>query len=252
MGQRQATSKPCIGLTVTLRRDGTPCSSAAYVRSVQEAGGIPVLLVPGPDAEDVSALLQRLDGLVLTGGDDVDPARYGALGHPKTTVMPAVRETWDFALTRRVLDEFSMPVLAICLGIQELNVALGGTLRQHIPDLDAGIEHRAPKEGEHWHLADVRPGTRLAGIVGSGPLRVNTRHHQAIDRLGRDLHAVAAAPDGIIEAVEIPGSRFVLGVQWHPERITAHAPHAALFRDFVMACGAVADSAERSSEGLSE
>jgi len=231
-----AAGRPVIGLTASLGDDGSPRCGEAYIRSIGAAGGIPVVLPPTPDAEALAELRYRLDGIVLTGGGDIDPSRYGACLHPETALLSPVREAWDLALAEHLLAWPEMPFLAICLGIQELNVAAGGTLFQHLPDRAGGLEHRAPATGERWHSAQPVSGTRLASIVGVDAVQVNTRHHQALDRIGAGLMVSAVAPDGVVEAVEIPGPRFALGVQWHPERLLDTAVHERIFFDFVDAC----------------
>ena len=236
MPERPAAGMPLIGLTASLGDDGSPRCGEAYVRSIGAAGGIPVMLPPSADAGAMAELRSRLDGVVLTGGGDINPTRYGASQHAETSLLSPVREAWDLSLAEHLLHWPAMPFLAICLGIQELNVAAGGTLVQHLPDRPETLEHRAPATGERWHSALVAPGTRLAAIVGVETVQVNTHHHQALDRVGAGLVVSAVAPDGVIEAVEIPGPRFALGVQWHPERLQDEPVHVRIFTYFVDAC----------------
>jgi putative glutamine amidotransferase len=198
----------------------------SYAGQVAAAGGIPVLLPPLPG---VAGSVGRLDGLVLTGGGDIDPAAYGARPHPRTTRVDHQRDRAELELVTAAL-EAGLPVLGICRGLQVLNVARGGTLHQHVPDLPAPYlkaEH-SPGPGRYGsHQVHIAPGSRLAGIFGTGGPRgdprldVPTAHHQAIDKLGSGLTATAWADDGVIEAVEMapgPGRHpFVLAVQWHPE-----------------------------------
>ena len=191
---------------------------ASYVQQVTAAGGIPVLLPPLPG---VAAAVSRLDGLILTGGGDIDPGRYGEAPHPRTTRVSEPRDAAELDLLEAALGA-GLPVLGICRGMQLLNVARGGTLRQHLPE-DAG--HVSVPGTFGSHPVQVSPGTRLASILGDGTagLDVPTAHHQAIDMLGDGLVATAWAADGVIEAVELPGAGdaaagpFVLAVQWHPE-----------------------------------
>jgi putative glutamine amidotransferase len=189
-----------------------------YVRSVEQSGAIPVVLPP-VRPEDVPAILDRLDGVVLSGGVDVDPALYGQVPHPKLGRVNRRRDDFELALTREALRR-DVPVLAICRGHQVLNVATGGTLFQDIASLVMrGIEH----EGEgprfrHSHRVDLADSSRLRAILGQGTVSVNSIHHQAVERPGAGLVVSARChEDGIVEGLEMPGRRFVVGVQWHPE-----------------------------------
>jgi putative glutamine amidotransferase len=191
----------------------------SYAGQVAAAGGVPVLLPPVPP---IAAAVDRLDALVLTGGGDIDPAAYGAAPHPRTRGVSAERDRAELGLLTAALAA-GLPVLGICRGLQLLNIARGGTLRQHLPDCDGGQDrgHAGDPGTFGSHLVRVAAGSMLAGIVQAAqPFPVPTAHHQAIDRLGDGLTATAWSADGIIEAVEMtsgPGHRFVLAVQWHPE-----------------------------------
>ena len=200
-----------------------------YVDQVAAAGGIPVLLPPVPGAGGV---VGRLDGLVISGGPDVEPGRYGQEPGPRTTVVRPGRDEAEFALFRAAL-EAGTPVLGICRGMQLMNVALGGTLIQHLPDV-VGHDGHSPTPGTMGkHSITVGESSCLAAIVGSGPAIVPTHHHQGIDKLGAGLVATAWADDGTIEAVELEpsGHRFAVAVQWHPEA----ASELNLFRALVEA-----------------
>jgi putative glutamine amidotransferase len=191
-----------------------------YADRVAEAGGIPVLLPPVPGVEQA---LWRVDGLVLSGGGDIDPSRYGAPCAAETMLVPEERDAAEFALLDAALS-LRLPVLGICRGIQVINVALGGTLHQHLPDV-VGHDGHSPVPGRMGtHDVHVAPGSRLAAMLehvtcADEPVSVPTHHHQGIDRLGRGLTATAWAADGTVEAVELdPGdSPFGIAVQWHPE-----------------------------------
>jgi putative glutamine amidotransferase len=219
---------PLIGITTSLTVDKSPeraYVNIAYLRAVQDAGGIPVLLPPHLTAEVQAALWQRLDGLVLTGGGDIEPARFGEARHPKTDEVAPARDDLEIGLTHRALAD-NVPLFAICRGIQVLNVALGGTLVQDIPSERPGPIAHSQSEPRHQATHSVKvmgEGTRLGRVLGALEVEVNSMHHQAIKRLGEGLREVAWAPDGIIEGVEMPGDdRFVLGVQWHPEELVGH------------------------------
>jgi putative glutamine amidotransferase len=196
----------------------------AYVNAVRRAGGRPVLLPPGGDADEASATVAGLDGLVVSGGPDIDPVRYGQARHPRTQPSVPVRDAWDLAVTGAALTA-GVPLLAICRGMQVLNVCRGGTLHQHVPDLVGHERHEGTPGFYARHRVRVGAGSVLAGILPEpGYFDVPTYHHQAVDLPGDGLRAVAWAEDGLIEAVEtgpselggLPG--FVLGVQWHPEQ----------------------------------
>jgi putative glutamine amidotransferase len=195
-----------------------------YVDAVRRNGGRAVLLPPGGDDAEASDTVAGLDGLVVTGGPDIDPVRYGAPRHPRTQVPVATRDTWDLAVTGHALRQ-GVPLLAICRGMQVLNVCRGGTLHQHIPDLHGHERHGGPPNGFGLHQVRISPDSTLATILTGGEVfEVPTKHHQSVDLLGDGLKAVAWEQDGTIEAVE-PGpselddfSGFVLGVQWHPEQ----------------------------------
>jgi putative glutamine amidotransferase len=195
-----------------------------YADAVARAGGLPVLLPPVPGIGDV---LDRLDGLILSGGGDVDPARYGAVRHPETDPANPARDEAEFALCDGALAR-GLPLLAICRGLQVLNVALGGTLHQHLPDVIGSNQHSPVVSGYGSHEVRVASGSRLASVLGCTALgctelAVPTHHHQAADKLGTGLIATAWTGDGIVEAVELEpqggneGSPFLLAVQWHPE-----------------------------------
>jgi putative glutamine amidotransferase len=189
-----------------------------YPDRVAQAGAIPVLLPPVPGVEEA---LERLDGLVLSGGGDIDPARYGAQRAPQTATIRGERDAAELALLAKALS-LGLPVLGICRGMQLINVARGGSLHQHLPDIVGHDEHQPAPGTFGTHDVTVTAGTRLAGIVGgAGQLRVAvpTHHHQGIDALGQGLSATAWAADGTIEAIELDPREhpFVLAVQWHPE-----------------------------------
>lgn len=209
-----------------------------YVRSVENSGGAAVPIELNLPASEFRLRARDLDAIVLPGSPaDVDPSRYGSSRHPAAAQPDAAREATDFALLAHCFDE-GKPILAICYGIQILNVHLGGSLIQDIPgEMQTRIQHAAAKgESERFHEVTVEPGSRLAAVAGEREIRVNSSHHQAIRELGRELRVTARSSDGIIEAVERDGDAHrVIGVQWHPERMTEDRVARALFDDLVAA-----------------
>jgi putative glutamine amidotransferase len=201
-------------------------ASAPYVKAVRKAGGLPVLL-PVVDPHDAAAILEMVDALIVTGGADIDPANYSAPADPRLGATDAVRDAADLAITRAAVES-NVPTLATCRGIQVLNVAMGGTLIQHVDD-----HMRVDMYNEDVHDVDIDPSSRLATILGTSALGVNSMHHQVIDRLGDGVHAVAHNHDGHIEAIELDIAPAVLGVQWHPELLRHRDDHLALFEDLV-------------------
>ncbi|MFB7260226.1 gamma-glutamyl-gamma-aminobutyrate hydrolase family protein [Streptomyces nojiriensis] len=210
--------RPLIGIT-TYVEDSTrygvwdlPTSlvPTGYYELVQAAGGAAVLLPPD-EPGSAAEVLSRVDGLVVAGGPDLDPVHYGAARDSRTGAPATVRDHWELALIAAAL-EADLPLLGICRGMQALNVALGGTLTQHIDG------HFETPGAISWHPVRPVPGTRYAELVPE-EAQVPTYHHQAVDRLGRGLVVSAHAVDGTVEAIEVPDpERWVLGVQWHPER----------------------------------
>ena len=234
---------PLIGVTTSITVNAYPeraSVNSAYVRAVQDAGGVPVLLPPPLEGAARAALWRLLDGVVLTGGGDVDPARFGEARHPAVSNVSAARDTLEIDLTRYALGR-RLPLLAICRGIQLLNVALGGTLQQDIAGEPGSLINHSQSEPRHQptHAVKLDDGTRLAGILGALELDVNSFHHQALKGLGRGLRPVAWAPDGVVEGIELDGADFVVGVQWHPEDLAGHDAAARnVFRALVAAARA--------------
>jgi putative glutamine amidotransferase len=198
-------------------------SHASYARAVEKAGGLTVVITElAPD--DADGLLDRLDGVVLVGGPDVHPSRYGEPPAPETEPADEGRDAFDIALAQRCVAR-NQPLLAICRGVQVLNVALGGSLQQHIDD------HMVrDKWNETVHRVKVEPDSALAGILGTTDVDVNSLHHQAIDRLGDGVRAVAYADDGTTEAIEVDRAPNVIGVQWHAELLRHRPEQLALFQ----------------------
>ncbi len=236
-------TRPLIGITTSITVGKEPeraYVNSAYLAAIQEAGGIPVPLPPQLAGQSLLELADRLHGLLLTGGGDVDPATFGEPPHPTLYEVSPARDRLETTLVQRFM-EARRPILALCRGIQVLNVALGGSLYQDVAT-DPGTEIQHQQSGprdQPAHPVKVVPGSLLERILGSEELEVNSMHHQAVKALGRGLLPVAFAPDAIIEGVELDDpdlSHFVLGVQWHPEELFARDPAASrLFRAFVNA-----------------
>jgi putative glutamine amidotransferase len=198
-----------------------------YVDAIERAGGRPVLIPPSE--EGVAETLDTLDGIVFSGGADLDPARYGADPHPETDTPQARRDAGEMALLEAALER-DMPTLAICRGFQLLNVARGGDLVQHLPDEVGTDEHKQVPGVFAQHPVEVKDGTRLAGMVGARS-EVTSHHHQGIGRVGEGLVETAWAGDDTLEAVEDPSRRFLVGVQWHPEAGEDQALFESLVED---------------------
>jgi putative glutamine amidotransferase len=235
-------TRPFIGVNadfVTVGKRGAARLQvhAGYADAVAAAGGYPIILPPFGSEVDIDPMLDHLDGFVLTGGLDIDPRRHGLPYHAAVVPMSERRDLADRILIRRIIDR-QMPVLAIGLGLQQINIALGGTLHLHLPEeLPRRLPHLDLTGGPHRHLVLLEPGTRVDEIYGGGELRVNSQHHQAARELGCGLRVAARAPDGVIEAIESTDPNwFCVGVQWHPESETASALDLQLFEAFVQAC----------------
>jgi gamma-glutamyl-gamma-aminobutyrate hydrolase PuuD len=199
----------------------------AYVRAVEDAGGRPLLVPPSDDG--VAETLDVLDGIVFSGGSDLDPEAYGAEAHPETRDLRPDRDRTELELLRGALER-DLPVLAICRGSQLLNVARGGDLVQHLPEIVGDDKHKVTPGLFAAHDVAVDPESRLGSLIGT-EARVESHHHQGFGRIGAGLDVVAHAEDGSIEAVEDRGRRFTLGVLWHPEEGADRRLFAALVRE---------------------
>lgn len=240
------TRKPVIGITpspTALERPHgvfhTYGIADTYTTAVEAAGGVPVIIPPQDG--NAAQLAGLVDGLLISGGGDIDPIHYGEPErHPTTDGIHAGRDQLEFGLLREAIER-GIPTLCICRGIQVLNVVQGGTLYQDVADLySAELEHRQFKAGierhEPSHAVTATAGSLLARAYGATELQVNSFHHQGIKDLGAGLVAIGWAPDGLIEAVELSGHPWLLGVQWHPEMMyAAHAEHLGPFRALVEA-----------------
>ncbi|MBX6313150.1 MAG: gamma-glutamyl-gamma-aminobutyrate hydrolase family protein [Isosphaeraceae bacterium] len=215
--------RPLIGINTDYRaaaKGRTPYSfmHSGYYDCILTAGGLPVMLPPLIKEHDLAPILDRLDGVILTEGDDLDPKKMGLGMHPSVQMIPERREVADRLLCKLV-QQRKMPVLGVGLGMQELNVCYGGGIYLHLPeDLPKSIPHRDPQGGVHRHTVVMQKGTMLEEIYGEGEIRVNSYHHQGIRKLAPGFRAGALAPDGLIEAIEWKGEDwFCVGVQWHPQ-----------------------------------
>ena len=218
-----------------------------YIASVRRAGGRAVLVPPGEP--DVAGLLDTVDGVLLTGGGDIDPSLWGGPEHETVYMTSVVRDSMEIELARLAVER-GVPLLAICRGMQVLNVALGGTLHVHVPDVvGESVVHRLPPpddimrpgwKGAVPHSIELAPDSRLADVLGTTDIEPMSWHHQAVDELGEGLRAVAHAPDGIIESIELDGHPNVTAVQWHPELTAADDPtQARLFEALVASAASV-------------
>ena len=247
-----STSEVRIAERVTPTPQGEPpdremALGLKYLRAIEAAGGIPVVMPP-LELDAVSPLLDRLSGVCLSGGPDLDPEAYASQRHPELGPTEPDLDRFELAVAREA-DARGLPILAICRGMQAINVARGGSLHQHLPDRPEGgaIGHRQTLPGDRLtHVVEIEPATKLHGILGRRRVRVNSFHHQAVRRLGRGLRAVAWAPDGVVEAIEATGPRFLVGVQWHAECLVERRRHAALFAAFV---GAASGDLEATPRG---
>lgn len=222
--------------------DGLPMVAVqeSYVRSVRIAGGIPLLIPLGLDPTELQVILERVDGLLFTGGGDIAPDRFGGQSHPSVHQVDTDRDEVEIQLFKEAV-RLKKPFLGICRGIQIANVALGGELYTDIAShLPSSLKHEYIS-GRPWshisHSVQVLEDSRLAEILGGNQFDVNSLHHQAVSRLAEDFQVTAHAPDGIIEALELPGHPFGIAVQWHPEWLQDQPPMRALFRAFVQSSG---------------
>jgi len=235
---------PLVGVTTSITVGQTPeraYVNSAYLHAVQQAGGVPVLLPPQLSKASLERLVRGLDALLLTGGGDVDPASFGEAPHPTLYEVAPARDALETQVTLIALEK-KTPLLAICRGIQVLNVALGGSLHQDVAtEPGTQIQHSQKEAREQTtHKVTVTPRSRLGRVLGAEDLEVNSFHHQVIKSLGRGLVSVAWAPDKLVEGVELDDdSQFVLGVQWHPEHLVGSSePARRLFSALVTAARA--------------
>jgi putative glutamine amidotransferase len=236
-------TQPLIGITGSLidSSAGVPVCQLgqAYVTAVQRAGGIPMVIPVGIEELALASLLSRLDGVLLSGGGDIDPTLFNGAPHPKVYGISPERDAMEITLVKTVL-QMDKPLLAICRGIQVLNVALGGQLYTHIQDqAEHALKHdwfpKFPRD-KLAHTVSLKCESHLDQIYGADEIRVNSLHHQGISQVGEGLIATAFAPDGLVEGLEVNGASFALGVQWHPECLPDDPGSHNLFRTFIQAC----------------
>ncbi len=232
--------KPLIGITSSI--DATDSGAQkeflndSYVQAVERAGGLPVIIPNTADPALQIEIVKRVDGVIISGGPDMDPRRYGARVSAKVSRIYPRRDAAEFSLIRYLIDETELPVLGICRGIQSINAVMGGDLIVDLPEegyLIHGMANIYPRT-EEAHDVRIEKDSKLFGILGKEELGVNSYHHQAVRRIAPGFRATAySIPDGVIEAMEIPGDRFVVGVQWHPEEMIRHEEQQELFRALV-------------------
>lgn len=231
--------KPLIGLNTDYRsaKKDSPALAfvtAGYFDSIVKAGGIPIVVPPLADEQDLEKILEQLHGFVFVGGADLDPRRDGFMLHPAVRPMEPRRETFDRMLMGRIAER-RMPVLAIGVGMQLLNVSQGGNLFLHISeDLPAAVPHKDPQDASHRHGLEVVPGSLMERVYGDGEIRVNSMHHMAVDEVANGFAVTARCPDGVIEAIESQMEDWLaIGTQFHPESDSASALDVRIFEEFV-------------------
>jgi putative glutamine amidotransferase len=230
---------PCYEAKRAVTRRPVYANNIAYIRAIEQAGGVPLLIPPLDDEEGLAAAYCRLDGLLLSGGGDIEPGLYHAERLPECGPAEAARDAAELLLARYALEQ-ELPILGICRGHQMLNVALGGTLYQDIGSARPGaMSHMRQDHRRDWraHAITVEPHSRLEEIFGTRQSRVNSLHHQALDRLGSDVRVLARSDDDIVEAIEVCGHPFAVAVQFHPEELVPRdEPSRRLFKAFVRTC----------------
>jgi putative glutamine amidotransferase len=234
--------KPLIGLTTS--RIPSPSKRPAfgtnvpYASSISDAGGLPVLIPLNLSNNDLDILLPRLDGILFTGGYDVDPQEYGNRPHPKVEGIDADRDRVEMHLLQALI-QVGKPFLGICRGCQVINVAMGGTLFEDLPEqFLRRVQHDNHDQPRNYlaHHVEIDPNSHLAKILKTDDAQVNSLHHQGVRQLAQTLRAAVIAPDGLIEAFELPNYSFGLAVQWHPEELQEYEPMRSLFQAFVGSC----------------
>jgi putative glutamine amidotransferase len=229
---RGMSRRPVIGITLDhVQQASRYMLPKPYVQAVERAGGLPLLLPYAVDHALIDAYADLIDGMLFTGGDDLDPSRWGQVYHPNAKPIDPDRERFEMALLAAV-EKRRLPTLGICLGSQVMNVYRGGTMQQFIPDMNlpVTIEHR--RLGESWearHPVRLESASTLSDLLRKSEVSANTSHKQCMGTIGKGLRVIGTAPDGIVEALEDPSMPLWLGVQWHPERQIDEPDHLRLF-----------------------
>ncbi len=234
--------KPLIGLTTTFTpRRSHPAiygTNRPYAEAILHAGGLPLLIPNDLPDDDLHGLLKRLDGILFTGGYDIEPACYGRPPHPKIEKPDPQRDRLEIHLAQLAMKS-AQPFLGICRGIQVINVALGGSLYEDLPEQLTGnlhLENHDKPRDFLAHPVTVHPGSRLADILPPGESWVNSLHHQGVRDVAPGLHVTATAPDGLVEGLELPSHPFAMAIQWHPEEMQQYPAMQAIFQAFVQSC----------------
>ncbi len=232
-GSPPSRPRPLIGVTGVYVPNGDyPKVVSSYTRAVREAGGVPVILPVIEDEALIGEYVRVLDGLLLTGGDDVPPEAYGEKPLPQTRTISPKRHRFEKAMVEAWLPT-RKPIMGVCRGLQQINVVCGGTLVQDIPtQVGTRVMHRKP------HMVNIEPGTKLQSLLAGKQVQVNSRHHQAAKDVGRNLRVAARSADGVIEALEFTDGRWGMLVQWHPESISDPQHRKTIYGAFVRACRA--------------
>ena len=234
---------PLIGITTnrynTRTDDTTNSLSIAYTTAVRNAGGLPVMLPNEFPLDKLDDLIARFDGLIISGGGDIQTSRFNGVDNSAVDDVVVDRDELEIRLVQKAIQA-DLPLLGICRGIQVMNVALGGSLYTHIPDqFPTDLKHSNPPpafpRSHIAHTVTLESGSLLSSILGNSRVNVNSRHHQAVKDPAVGIFITAHATDGLIEGIEIPGKRFAIGVQWHPENLQEHAEHRSLFSAFIQA-----------------
>lgn len=232
-------TKPLIAMNMDFRGPNGKSPAFSYIPSgyyncVQQAGGIPMLVPPNLDEDDLNQLIERVDGFVLIGGADLDPRNDGFQLHPSVKPLERYRERFDRMLAHQLVQR-RIPVFGIGVGMQLLNIECGGNLFLHIPeDIPNSIPHRDHQDLNHRHSLDIVPGTIIERVYGDGEIRVNSRHHMAIDEVAPVFNVTARCPDGVIEVIEsTTPDWFAIGTQFHPESEAASALDLRIFEEFI-------------------
>jgi putative glutamine amidotransferase len=229
-GYDAAMSRPRIGITVDCTDDLDKYESPmSYAKAVELAGGLPLLLPYKSDLSLIPDYVDLIDGMLFSGGNDLDPASYGQSWHPQAIQIDPARQKFEMALLAEV-ERRRTPTLGVCLGSQLMNVYRGGSLNQFLPDIKDTLEHRKLGEELERHEVKLDAASQVGQAIGKPEISVNSYHKQSVNRLGKGLRVIATAPDGVIEGFEDPSFPLFAAVQWHPERLTTEGEHLAPFR----------------------